>query len=122
MLDIGAAKYVLPCHRAWPVERRPVWTLGMLRSADVEALRALYPAADASETERAAAFEAVGAATLGRSLRAVPPLAFEGEALPALPADADERTEWVRRWLPYRWLADLAKAAQDAADLDPEAE
>jgi hypothetical protein len=67
-------------------------------------------------------FEAVGAATLGRSLRAVPPLAFEGEALPALPADADERTEWVRRWLPYRWLADLAKAAQDAADLDPEAE
>jgi hypothetical protein len=122
MIDLDAVKYVLRCHRELPADRRPVWRLAMLRAADVEALRTLAPAPDASEAERAAAYESIGVATLGRSLRGTPTLRTDGVEVPPLPADPAGRGEWCRRWLPYRWLTELAQAAQDAADLDPEAE
>ena len=121
-LDLDAVRFVLKAHRHLPAAERPVWRLAMLRAADVEALRCLAPGPDATEAERAAAFEAIGLATLGRSLRAVPVLTSNGGAVDPLPDDAAERAAWCRRWLPYRWLSELAQAAQDAADLDPEAE
>lgn len=123
MIELDAISYVLKAHRDLPDAEQPRWTLSMLRADASEAVASLAPARDATEAEKSLAWSRQGVAQVGHSLRRVnASLTSDGQAVPPVPAELPERIEWVRRWLPTRWVAELAVAAGKLDDLDPEAE